>query len=308
MRDFQQIQWDEVVADDFRQMVRLAVREELERGQELTTQSLVPSDATAAARIVARGPGVICGLRAAEIVCEQMDARLQLNIQSEDGVAVESGHVVAVLSGPARSMLTAERPLLNFVGRLSGVATLTRKYVEQAQGTKARIYDTRKTTPGWRRLEKYAVRTGGGHNHRTGLYDAVLIKDNHLAFGVRGSQGSRFTIADAVLQAREFLNQMPEGNALRDAIVEVEVDSIDQFKSVLPVAPDIVLLDNMTPEQLRQCVAIRDEAHSLAELEASGGVHLQTVRAIAATGVDRISAGALTHSAMGFDVGLDWDG
>jgi nicotinate-nucleotide pyrophosphorylase (carboxylating) len=307
MRDYQQIDWDESVAEDCRQLVRLAVREDLERGQDLTTLSLVPMDAAATARIVARGPGVISGLRAAEIVCEQMDARLQLKIESHDGSAVEAGKVVAVLSGPARSMLTAERPLLNFVGRLSGIATLTRKYAEQVRGTKARVYDTRKTTPGWRRLEKYAVRTGGGHNHRTGLFDAVLIKDNHLAFGAGSSQQERYTIAQAVLRAREFLAQMPEGSPLHNAIVEVEVDSIEQLKSALTAAPDIVLLDNMTPDQLRQCVAIRDEANVPAELEASGGINLQTVRAIAETGVDRISAGALTHSAAWFDVGLDWN-
>lgn len=306
MRDFHQQDWDEVVADDCRQLVRLAVREDLERGQDLTTLSLVSAAATATARVVARRAGVISGLRAAEIVCEQMDARLQWKMEASDGDTVSPGTVVAVLSGPARSMLTAERTILNFVGRLSGVATLTASFVEQASGTRARIYDTRKTTPGWRRLEKYAVRTGGGHNHRTGLYDAVLIKDNHLAFGAEATQQQRFTIADAVHQARQFLAQLPEGSPQRAAIVEVEADSLEQLRAVLPARPDIVLLDNMTPAQLRQCVAIRDEAHSAAELEASGGVSLQTVRAIADSGVDRISAGALTHSATWFDVGLDW--
>lgn len=307
MQDFHQIEWDEQVADDCRQLVRLAVREDLDFGQDLTTLSLVPAAATGTASIVARKSGVISGLHAAAIVCEQMDARLQLKAELDDGHRVAPGCVVAVLSGPARSMLTAERPLLNFVGHLSGIATLTSRYVEQVRGTRARIYDTRKTLPGWRLLEKYAVRTGGGHNHRTGLFDAVLIKDNHLAFGTHANQLESYSIADAVVRARHFLAQLPQGNSLREAIVEVEVDSLDQLQAVLPTRPDIVLLDNMAPELLRQCVAARDEARSPAELEASGGVNLQTVRAIAESGVDRISVGALTHSAEWFDVGLDWN-
>lgn len=306
MRDFHQLDWDECVADDCRQLVRLAVREDLERGHDLTTLALVPVSATASARIVARKSGVISGLPAAEIVCEQMDARLLLAARVNDGDRVEPGAVVATLSGPARSMLTAERTILNFIGRLSGVATLTASYVEQVRGTKARIYDTRKTTPGWRRLEKYAVRSGGGHNHRMGLYDAVLIKDNHLALGVEASEQEKFSIADAVKRARQFVAQLPETMVPGNTIVEVEVDSLAQLQAVLPAMPDIVLLDNMTPLQLRACVAARDAASSSAELEASGGVSLQTVRAIAESGVDRISVGALTHSAVCFDVGLDW--
>jgi nicotinate-nucleotide pyrophosphorylase (carboxylating) len=204
-------------------------------------------------------------------------------------------------------MLTAERPMLNFVGHLCGIATLTKRFVDAIADTKARIYDTRKTTPGWRRLEKYAVRQGGGHNHRTGLFDAILIKDNHLALGGEMVGQSHFTPVEAVRQARQFLAEnFPEGDPRRQMIVEVEVDSLVQLEQVLTGRPDIVLLDNMSTDLLRQAVALRDAEAPDVQLEASGGVSLETVAGIAATGVDRISAGALTHSAVWFDVALDW--
>ncbi|HEY2412634.1 MAG TPA: carboxylating nicotinate-nucleotide diphosphorylase, partial [Pirellulaceae bacterium] len=205
----------------------------------------------------------------------------------------------------------SERIVLNVLGRLSGIATLTRQYVDAVAGTKARIYDTRKTTPGWRRLEKYAVHCGGGHNHRTGLFDAILIKDNHLALGREEGGASAFSPAEAVRTARDFLAQQIAGDVPRGApdpamMVEVEVDSLEQLRQVLPEKPDIVLLDNMDIDQLREAVKIRDSGESNAELEASGGINLQTVAAVAATGVERISSGALTHSAVSLDVGLDW--
>jgi nicotinate-nucleotide pyrophosphorylase (carboxylating) len=306
MRDFKQIEWDEELADSCRQLVRLAIREDLDRGEDWTTVALVPEDALASADIVARNPGVIAGLRAAEIVIEQMDSRLTLTLHASDGADVDRDCRVATLSGPARSLLTAERPVLNFVGHLSGVATNTRQYVDQVAGTNARIYDTRKTTPGWRRLEKYAVRCGGGKNHRTGLFDAILIKDNHLAFGSHASPGTQFTPGEAVRQARAFVGNFPVPDGICEGIVEIEVDSIDQLLEVLTVQPDIVLLDNMNCAALQACVAIRNKNAPQVQLEASGGVNLQTVRAIAETGVDRISVGALTHSAKWFDVGLDW--
>jgi nicotinate-nucleotide pyrophosphorylase (carboxylating) len=207
--------------------------------------------------------------------------------------------------------LTSERTILNLLGRLSGIATLTRQYVDAVAGTKARIYDTRKTTAGWRRLEKYAVGCGGGHNHRTGLYDAILIKDNHLAVGRDEVGSAGFSPAQAVRKARTFLAQQMAGEVPRGApdpqmIVEIEVDSLAQLMEVLPERPDIVLLDNMTAELLREAVAIRDASGGAAELEASGGVNLQSVRAIAETGIERISVGALTHSAVNLDVALDW--
>ncbi len=182
------------------------------------------------------------------------------------------------------------------------MATLTRQYVDAVAGTNARIYDTRKTTPGWRRLEKYAVRCGGGHNHRTGLFDAVLIKDNHLALGATGDDTVQYTPADAVRQARRFV----EENGHSNMIIEVEVDTLQQLAEVLPAGPDIVLLDNMSPTMLREAVACRDASNPAVELEASGGIDLETVAAVAQSGIDRISIGALTHSAACLDLGLDW--
>jgi nicotinate-nucleotide pyrophosphorylase (carboxylating) len=204
-------------------------------------------------------------------------------------------------------VLTAERLLLNFLGRLSGIATLTRRYVEAVVGTRARIYDTRKTTPGWRRLEKYAVRCGGGWNHRSGLFDAVLIKDNHLAVRSASPGGAAgYTPAEAVARARRYAGDRAGEAGCGELIVEVEVDTLEQLAEVLPAGPDLVLLDNMSLDQLRQAVAYRDAVHAAIELEASGGVGLENVRALAETGVDRISVGALTHSAPSLDVALDW--
>ncbi len=182
-KDFQQIEWDAAVEEDCRQIVRLAVREDLDRSFDWTTLCLVPAEASGEAAVVSRQDGVVAGLRAAELALGEMDPRVTWSPKIEDGGTVSVGQTLAEIAGPARSLLTAERILLNLIGRLSGIATLTRRYVDAVRGTQARIYDTRKTTPGWRRLEKYAVRAGGGHNHRTGLFDAILIKDNHLALG-----------------------------------------------------------------------------------------------------------------------------
>ena len=304
-KEFQQIEWDDAVAEDCRQIVRLAVREDLARKFDWTTLALVSSGTTATAAIVSRAAGVIAGLPAVDLAISEMDVALRLSMKLEDGARVSAGQTVAVLAGPARSMLTAERILLNLLGRLSGIATLTRKYVDAVAGTHARIYDTRKTTPGWRRLEKYAVRCGGGNNHRTGLFDAILIKDNHLALGAAGVEGERLTPAGAVERARKFVQSMAPGGSSA-MIVEVEVDTLEQLDDVLGAAPDFVLLDNMSTDALRQAVGRRDAVAKTVELEASGGVDLDTVAAIAATGVDRISVGALTHSAAALDVALDW--
>ncbi len=197
--------------------------------------------------------------------------------------------------------------MLNFLGHLCGVATLTARFVAAVAGSRARVYDTRKTTPGWRRLEKYAVRMGGGHNHRAGLYDAVLIKDNHLALGAGGPAGQRFSPAQAVNRAKEFIAQLPAGERTRQMLIEVEVDTLAQLAEVLPAGPDIVLLDNMSLDDLRAAVAARDAQAPQVQLEASGGVNLQSIGAIAKTGIDRISSAALTHSAVWLDVGLDWE-
>jgi nicotinate-nucleotide pyrophosphorylase (carboxylating) len=311
-RDFTQLAWSPQLEEDCRRLVRLAVYEDLDRGYDWTTVCLVPEEATAAANIVARQAGVIAGLAAVGVVLDEMDITADFRPLVQDGNRAEAGTVLASISGAARDLLTSERTILNLLGRLSGIATLTRQYVEAVAGTKARIYDTRKTTPGWRRLEKYAVRCGGGHNHRLGLYDAILIKDNHLAFGREEHSGAAFSPAQAVRKVKALLEQQAAGDAPRSGgadpqmIVEIEVDSLDQLREVLPEQPDIVLLDNMPADVLREAVQIRDAGGYASELEASGGVSLQTVRAIAETGVERISAGALTHSAVSLDVALDW--
>jgi nicotinate-nucleotide pyrophosphorylase (carboxylating) len=307
MPDFQQLSWNEQLVDDCRQLIRLAVREDLDREHDWTTVSLVPPEAAAAASVVAREAGVVAGMRAAELACREMNLQATWQPQVADGDAVAAGQVLATLEGSARDLLTSERTLLNFLGRLSGIATLTRRFVDAIAGTRARLYDTRKTAPGWRRLEKYAVRCGGGHNHRTGLFDAILIKDNHLALGAHLGGQQRFTPAEAVQSAKEFLAQMrARGELDREFLIEIELDRLDELETVLESGPDIVLLDNMPLDDLREAVARRNQSGAAVELEASGGVRLDTVRSIAETGVERISCGALTHSAVNFDVALDW--
>ncbi|HZZ29282.1 MAG TPA: carboxylating nicotinate-nucleotide diphosphorylase [Pirellulales bacterium] len=313
-KEFHQTEWDDVIADECRRLIRAAVLEDLDRGQDWTTVSLVPMEATGQAALVARQAGVIVGLPAVQLVIDEMDRRMRfLPAASANGKVIRDGQTIqpdaklAMITGPARSLLTAERLILNFIGRLSGIATLTKRFVEAAAGTKARIYDTRKTTPGWRRLEKYAVRQGGGQNHRTGLFDAILIKDNHLALGGTVVGAARFSPIEAVRQARQFIAEsFPDDDPRRQMIVEIEVDSIAQLEPVLRERPDIILLDNMCLENLRAAVALRNHLASGVALEASGRVTLETVKAIAETGVDRISAGSLTHSATSLDVGLDW--
>lgn len=305
-RDFQQLTWGPPLEEDWQTLLALAVREDLSRVYDWTTVALVPAGATGRADVVARQAGVIAGLPAARLALAEFDRQSQWRQLVEDGARVDRGEPLAQIEGPARHLLTAERTMLNVLGRLSGIATLTRQYVDAVAGSQARIYDTRKTTAGWRRLEKYAVRMGGGCNHRMGLYDAVLIKDNHLALG---QEIASYNPADAVIKARQFLILFRETNPKawpELPIIEVEVDSLEQLQQVLPAQPDIVLLDNMSPAQLRQAVRQRNEAAPDVELEASGGVNLATVGEIAASGVDRISVGALTHSAPTFDVALDW--
>lgn len=304
--EFRQLTWDQAVRDDWAYLLKLAVDEDLGDLGDLTTSALVPGDAIGKAAVVARQTGVVAGLSAAAMALEAFSPTARWTAEAADGQSIDAGQRLATIEGPAAGLLVAERLLLNVLGRLSGIASLTRRYVETIAGTPARIYDTRKTTPGWRRLEKYAVRCGGGWNHRTGLFEAVLIKDNHLAFGAAGSRENRYTPAEAVGRARQFIAEHRTDPRGHDVIVEVEVDTLDQLAEVLPAAPDIVLLDNMDPAALREAVARRNAGYRQVELEASGGVNLATVRAIAETGVDRISVGALTHSAVSLDVGLDW--
>lgn len=305
-KEFTQFVWDEATQDDCRQLIRLAVREDLDRFYDWTTISLAGETAQGSAKVMARQDGVICGLNVAALVVEEMNLRANWSAKVTDGTYVTRGMELGLLEGSARDLLTAERIVLNFLGHLSGISTLTRRFVEAIAGTKARLYDTRKTTPGYRRLEKYAVQCGGGHNHRAGLYDAVLIKDNHLALGRQHQRGADYSPAEAVAQARDFVREYLENDPRRDMMIEVEVDSLEQLAQVLPALPDIVLLDNMSCDQLRQAVVMRDAAGSSTELEASGGIHLQSVRGVAETGVERISSGALTHSAICLDVALDW--
>lgn len=307
-KEYTQFAWSPQVEEDCRRLVRLAVAEDLDRGHDWTTLALAPEDATAVAHVVVRKKGIICGLEAARTVLDEMSVSAEWHPLAKDGDELKAGDLAARVTGSARDLLTAERILLNFIGRLSGIATLTRQYVEAIAGTSARIYDTRKTTPGWRRLEKYAVRCGGGNNHRGGLYDGILIKDNHLALGRQREKGPRYKPAEAVLLARQFLAEHFAGDPAHAAMMlEVEVETLIQLDEVLPTAPDIILLDNMNPKQLREAVFRRNMSSVKTELEASGGVNLETVRAIAETGVERISVGALTHSAVCLDVALDWE-
>lgn len=301
---FKQITWQEPLIDDCRQLIRLAVREDLANEGDLTTLSLAPRETRASAHFISRETGVVSGLLAAQLVVDEMELSCQLELLVDDGEQIEPQTKLAKLSGSARDMLTAERIMLNFVGRLSGIATLTRQFVDLVAHTDAKIYDTRKTLPGWRRLEKYAVGCGGGTNHRNGLYEAVMIKDNHIQLAAKDLE-QPLTPAQALQQTREFLsNYLPERS--NTVVLEIEVDTLDQLKGVLPAKPDIVLLDNMSPDQLREAVSIRDEVDSAVVLEASGGVNINTVKAISESGVDRISVGGLTHSAVNLDIGLDW--
>jgi len=301
-KDYHQIEWDATLEDDLRQLVRLAVREDLDRQYDWTTVALVEPDARGKAAVITRQAGVVAGMRCLPIVIDEMHADLRIEAEAADGQEVEADTVLAKLAGAARDILTCERPLLNLLARLSGIATLTRQYVRQIEGTSARVYDTRKTAPGWRRLEKYAVRCGGGCNHRTGLFDAILIKDNHLALA--GELG--ISPADALRRARDFLARLDSQYANKAMLVEIEIQRLDQLDDVLAAEPDIVLLDNMSPSELRQAVSRRNSIRPQIELEASGGVSLETVRQIALTGIERISVGGLTHSAPWLNMALEW--
>ena len=306
-KEFHQTVWDGRLRKDLRAILELAIHEDLGAEGDWTTKALVGDEVVGRAAVVARQPGIVAGLPGVEMTLTAVDPRLRWWPQTEDGCPVEKGACVGTIEGPARGLLAAERLLLNLLGRLSGIATLTHKYVDAIAGTKSRIYDTRKTTPGWRRLEKYAVHCGGGWNHRGGLNEAVLIKDNHLALGAGpAGQTAKYTPAEAVARARQFVAIHASATARADMIVEVEVDTLAQLDEVLPAGPDIVLLDNMGPAELRAAVARRNACNPAIELEASGGIALSSVRQIAETGVDRISIGAITHSAPSLDFGLDW--
>jgi nicotinate-nucleotide pyrophosphorylase (carboxylating) len=276
-----------------RHLVDLALREDLGDVGDLTCQAVVGASRRRGA-LVARAPGVLAGVEAAGLVMKAVFGGTAFAPLLEDGASLSAGANFATVEGPTCSILIGERSALNFVQHLSGIATLTRRYVDAVAEFSCKILDTRKTTPGWRLLEKYAVRCGGGHNHRLGLYDGVLIKDNHLAALGQGPLSVRLAVT---LARQKWGSSVP---------IEVEVESLEQLADALSSRPGIILLDNMTLEQMREAVRRRNEIAPNIQLEASGGVTLDTVRPIAETGVDRISVGALTHSAPALDIALDY--
>lgn len=371
-KDYQAITWCSAVEDDFRTLLDIAIREDVESIGDLTSLSLIPETAVGRAAVVTRDEGIIAGMPTVQIICEAISPGLKWEPLVEDGAKVSKKQRIGILSGPARAMMQAERLILNFVARLSGIATTTNQYVQLIADTKSKVYDTRKTTPGWRLLEKYATCCGGAQNHRAGLYDAILIKDNHLALaaGRAGLGALEYDPALAVRKVRRFLEEQDElgprppihchGNLIatckmrtsllaavaevtgsavlsqiiaktpcheleiahkenqqvprkpadnfpaKDVIVEVEVDTFQQFEEVLSADPDIIMLDNMSCDMMRRAVELRNQRKPEIELEASGGITLRTIHDVAMTGVERISVGALTHSFQMFDLGLDW--
>jgi nicotinate-nucleotide pyrophosphorylase (carboxylating) len=265
--------------------IQRALREDIGSG-DATTDSIVPLDARMSGKIMAKQNGIVAGLDIAQAVFQQMDERIHFTALVAEGAVVEDRQTLATLDGPARGLLTGERAALNFLGRMSGIATLTHQFVEAVAGTRAVILDTRKTVPGLRVLDKLAVRRGGGQNHRVGLYDMILIKDNHIDFA-----GS---LTEAVRRARA---------AHTGLAIEVEARTLEDVRAALDLEVERILLDNMTPAMMRQAVELNA---GRAKLEASGNVTLETVRQIAETGVDFISTGALTHSVKVFDISLKW--
>ena len=274
-------------------LIDQALWEDLRDG-DVTSLHFVPEGATSVGRIVSREDAVLAGVEVAAKVFEKVDPGLEVSCLRRSGDAIEPGEVAMVISGSSRSILSAERTALNFLQRLSGIATLTRAFVDAVGDHPARILDTRKTTPGWRLLEKQAVLAGGGRNHRMGLYDMVMVKDNHLK-----AEGSPEAIQGAIGRIR---------SARPGIKIELEVDTLQQLETFLALeGVDFILLDNMPPDRLREAVAMNEAAGHKIQLEASGGVNLDTVAGIAATGVDFISVGALTHSARSIDLSLEFD-
>ncbi|MFP4104919.1 MAG: carboxylating nicotinate-nucleotide diphosphorylase [Phycisphaerae bacterium] len=286
--------------DNLWQLLQMAREEDLGSSGDITS-TILPGAVTAHALFRARQETVFCGGPLLETMAISYDGNIHTKLLVEEGCRVEAGTPLAEWAGPAKGIMAAERVALNFLQHLCAVATTTRMYVDAVESTGVGIYDTRKTTPAWRELEKYAVRVGGGLNHRMGLYDAVLIKDNHLAVLAREEQahGVSADIGEELQRVRPFLSV--------NAFIELEVDTLEQFEEALRLPVDIIMLDNMSNDQLRKAVRIRREA-GLAdriELEASGGITLENVRSVAETGVERIAIGALTHSAGSIDIALD---
>lgn len=306
-------------------LIRIALAEDLGERGDLTSDSTIEESRQATVNIVSRQPGVLCGGPLIATVFDELQRRRSQNqqsgeksssvtsqarnsatekqetpefktrLRSHDGDTLEPGQVIASVSGPVRLLLAGERTILNFLIHLSGIASRTALFVEKTHGTRAVILDTRKTLPGYRLLHKYAVRCGGGTNHRMGLFDGILIKDNHLA--ARTDRDVSTAVADARRHLQGLKVHIP---------IEIEVDTLEQLQDALRESPEIVLLDNMTPDLLSKAIAIRDEQAPETKLEASGGINLDNVRQIAQTGVDRISIGGLTHSSPALDLGFDW--
>jgi len=276
-------------------LVRSALWEDQVNKGDATGLAVIPAGLPGRAVLVARKPGIIAGLPAVHEVVRGLDVTsLEFAALVDDGSRVDTGAQLGTLSGSMQFILHVERTALNFLQHLSGIATLTRRYVDAIAGLPVQILDTRKTIPGWRLLEKYAVRCGGGHNHRMGLHDGILIKDNHLA----ALGGGTAAIKHAIQAARRHVGH--------SVPIEIEVDNLDEFGAALAELPDIILLDNMLLDDMREAARRRKAAAPQVLLEASGGVTLETVRAVAETGVDRISVGALTHSAPALDIALDY--
>lgn len=277
--------------DALRRLAYQAREEDLGGGD--VTGRLIPPEIQATGKFVAREPLVVCGGTFLDAIAKAYDDTLQMILWKEEGDFIQAGEVIAEWFGPAWQIVAAERVALNFLQRLCGVATITRRYVQAVEGTKTKIYDTRKTIPGWRDLEKYAVRVGGGQNHRRGLHDAILVKDNHLVAVHLSNLGERL---------EELRRHLPY-----NGFVEIEVDTHEQLAEALKLPCDVILLDNMNTQQLRQAIAMRNEAgkEETIALEASGGITLENIADVAATGVDRIAVGAITHSAPAVDIGLD---
>jgi len=289
---------DFITTDLLREQIAFACLEDTGPARlDITSASLLPADAVGHATLRARKPGALAGAALLNLIAEVYDPAITVKHVRRDGDSLAAGSDIAYLAGPLQSLMAMERVALNYLTFLSGIASLTARFVAACEGTRARIYDTRKTVPGLRALSKYAVVAGGGCNHRIGLYDAVLVKDNHLAFIDAGDWTARLSAAVASCK-----NRTPA-----PAFIEVEIDRIDDLPAVLAADVDIVLCDNMGPDLLRKAVAIRNELAPQTQLEASGGVNLDTVTAIARTGVDRIAIGALTHSAPTLDIGMDID-
>lgn len=302
--DGNQIVWNDALAAHVAGLARDWFAEDLGHECDWTSVALVAASATCELDVVARQSGVVAGVQAAEVVALVADPKMHWQSRVQDGTAVEAGHTIATLGGATRSVLAAERVLLNMIGRMSGVATATRLLVDAVAGTPCRVYDTRKTVPGWRLLDKFATRAGGGWNHRLGLFDAVLIKDNHVAALAAEGIGP----AEAVHRARAFIRDAFPPQRAAVMVVQIEVDSIQQCEAILSAGPDVLLLDNMTLQDLAHCVCLRNQRSPGIVLEASGGIRPETIRAVADTGVDRVSSGWPTHNAPWLDVALDWLG